>query len=67
MLRWWKHLKKADDEEYEQYKQQIQKENLTFKDKFSMFISAFLVIILPVSLGLIAFGLLILALFGAFG
>lgn len=67
MLRWWKHLKKADDEEYEQYKQQIQKENLTFKDKFSMFISAFLVIILPVSLGLIVFGLLILALFGAFG
>lgn len=67
MLRWWKHLKKADDEEYEQYKQQIQKENLTFKDKFSMFISAFLVIILPVSLGLFAFGLLILALFGAFG
>ena len=67
MLRWWKHLKKADDEEYEQYKQQIQKENLTFKDKFSMFISALLVIILPVSLGLIAFGLLILALFGAFG
>ena len=67
MLRWWKHLKKADDEEYEQYKQQIQKENLTFKDKFSKFISAFLVIILPVSLGLIAFGLLILALFGAFG
>ena len=67
MLRWWKHLKKADEEEYEQYKQQIQKENLTFKDKFSMFISAFLVIILPVSLGLIAFGLLILALFGAFG
>ncbi len=67
MLRWWKHLKKADDEEYEQYKQQIQKENLTFKDKFSMFISAFLVIILPVSLGLIALGLLILALFGAFG
>ncbi|HIT77451.1 MAG TPA: hypothetical protein IAD47_01515 [Candidatus Limihabitans stercoravium] len=67
MLRWWKHLKKLDKEEYEQYKEQIDKENLTAKDKFSMILSAFLVIVLPVSLGLIGFGVLILALFGAFG
>ncbi len=67
MLLWWKHLKKLDKEEYEQYKQQIDKENLTAKDKFSMILSAFLVIVLPVSLGLIGFGVLILALFGAFG
>lgn len=67
MLRWWKHLKKVDKEEYEQYKEQIDKENLTAKDKFSMILSAFLVIVLPVSLGLIGFGLLILALFGALG
>ena len=67
MLRWWKHLKKLDKEEYEQYKEQIDKENLTAKDKFSMILSAFLVIVLPVSLGLICFGVLMLALFGAFG
>ncbi len=67
MLRWWKHLKKLDKEEYEQYKEQIDKENLTAKDKFSMILSAFLVIVLPVSLGLIGFGVLMLALFGAFG
>lgn len=67
MLRWWKRLKKLDKEEYEQYKEQIDKENLTAKDKFSMILSAFLVIVLPVSLGLIGFGVLILALFGAFG
>lgn len=67
MLRWWKHLKKVDKEEYEQYKSQIEKENLSAKDKFSMILSAFLVIVLPVSIGLIGFGVLILALFGAFG
>lgn len=65
MFRWWKRLKKLDKKEEDEYRKQIQEEKLTGKEKFSIYLSAFLVIVLPVAIGLLLFGVLVLALFGA--
>lgn len=65
MLRWRKTLKKASKEEIEKYKEDISKENLTHKDRFAMYFSAFITIFLPIAIGLILFALVILLIFGA--
>ncbi len=65
MLRWRKTLKKASKEDIEKYKEELRKEKLTHKDKFAMYLSAFLTIFLPIAIGLILFALIILLIFGA--
>lgn len=56
----WNKLKKATPEEGAEFKKALQKESLSFKDKFSMLISAYLVLVLPAIIALAVISLLIL-------
>ena len=62
----WKRLKKSTPEEEKEFKERMSDENLTFKDKLAMIISAILVIVLPCLVILLALSFLILWIFGAF-
>ena len=59
-----KRLPKYDPEKQEQKLQQISEEELSWKDKLAMVLSAYLVILLPVMLVLIGLMLLFMWAFG---
>ena len=61
----WRRLKKATREQEEEFRERMSDEQVTAKDRFAMVLSAFLVVVLPCLAVLVAFGLLILLLFGA--
>ncbi len=63
---WWKRLKKATAEDDERFRQTMEDNKVGFKDGFAIILSAFLVIVLPCLLVLLAFGALCLLLIGAF-
>ena len=61
----WRRLKKPTREQEEEFRKRMSDDKITAKDRFAMALSAFLVIVLPCLAVLVAFGLLILFLFGA--
>jgi cell division septal protein FtsQ len=61
----WRRLKKPTREQEEEFRERMSDDKITAKDRFAMALSAFLVIVLPCLAVLVAFGLLILFLFGA--
>ena len=63
MALFWKRLKKATREEEEAFRKAVQDENLGCKDVFAIVASAFMVIVLPCLLVLLALGGLMLLLF----
>lgn len=61
----WKRLKKSTPEKEAEFADRMEEAKVTWKDRFAMIVSAFLVIFLPCTLILCALGLLILWMFGA--
>jgi len=61
----WRRLKKASKEEDLEFRERMSSVDVTRKDKLAMFLSAFLVIVLPCLLILGVFSLLMLWIFGA--
>lgn len=59
-----KKLKKITPEQEREFRENIQKENITFKDKIAMILSAYLVIVLPCLIVLVLLSLLVMFLFG---
>lgn len=64
MFRRNKLFKKHTEQEEKEYYRQVQEEKLTWKDRFAMAWSAFLVIVLPCLLVLATLSLLTLLIFG---
>ncbi len=62
-----KKIKKSTPEDEEKFRRAMEENDVGFKDKFAMAISAFLVIILPALLVLLALSGLAMLLFGLFG
>ena len=61
-----KRLRKSTPEEEREFAERMSDEQVTRKDKFAMVFSAFLVIVVPCILVLLAFAALILLALGAF-
>ena len=61
----WKRLKKPSREKEQEFQDMMSGEEVTWKDKLAMVFSAYLVILVPCIVILLAFGLLILWAFGA--
>lgn len=59
-----KKLKKITPEEEAKFRENIQKENITFKDKIAMILSAYVVIVLPCLIVLVLLSLFVMFLFG---
>lgn len=59
-----KKLKKITPEEKAEFRENIQKENVNFKDKIAMVLSAYVVIVLPCLIVLILLSLLAMFLVG---
>lgn len=62
----WRRLKKGDPKKAEEIKKALEERPDKGKDTLALLLSAFLTIALPAILILVAFGLLILFLFGGF-
>ena len=65
-MAWWKNLKKSTPEQEEEFQNMLQEEKVTLKDRFAMVMAAYLTILLPCTLVLVALGLLLIWLFGGF-
>ena len=63
---WWKRLKKSTPEQEAQFKDMLEAEKVTWKDRFAMAVAAFITILLPCTLILVALALLALWLVGGF-
>ena len=63
---WWKRLKKSTPEEEEQFKEMLAAEEVSWKDRIAMALAAYIAIVLPCMLILVALGLLALWLVGGF-
>lgn len=66
MLFFRKKLKKATKEDEERFARAMKENNVGFKDKFAMVISALLVLVLPSLLVLLALSGFVMLLFGGF-
>ncbi len=66
MLFFRKKLKKASKEDEERFARTMEENNVGFKDKFAMVISALLVLVLPSLLVLLVLSGFVMFLFGAF-
>ena len=62
-MAWWKHLKKSTPEQEEQFRDMLEEEKVTWKDRIAMVLAAYLVILLPCALILVALGLLLIWIF----
>ncbi len=62
----WKNMKQATSEDEAKFREQMQENQVSWKDGCAMTLAAFLVIVLPVSLILIGVCLLVMWGFGAF-
>ena len=60
----WGRIKKSTPEQEKEFKENLEKENVTRKDKFAMVASAFLVIVLPCLAVLLILAFLMLWIFG---
>lgn len=63
MAFFWKRLKKSTPEQEEEFRQRMQEENVGWKDTLAIILSAFLTLVLPCLLVLLALGGLMLWLF----
>ncbi len=62
---WWNHLKKSTQEEEEKFQDMMEEEKVSWKDKFSMVLAAYITILLPCAAILVVVGLLLVWLIGA--
>lgn len=62
----WRRLKKPTPEQEQDFQERMSDAQVTWKDKLAMVLSAYLAILLPCILILVAFGCLVLWIFGAF-
>lgn len=60
----WRRLKKATQQQRQEFRERMYKQ-VTMGDRFAMMVAAYLTILLPCALILLAFGVLILWFFGA--
>jgi len=65
-MAWWKNLKKSTPEQEEQFKEMLYEEKVSWKDRISMVLAAYLTILLPCAIILVAVGLLVIWIFGGF-
>ena len=63
-MAWWKNLKKSTPEQEEQFKDMLYEEKVTWKDRIAMVLAAYIAILLPCAIILVAVGLLLLWIFG---
>lgn len=61
----WRRLKKATQQQRQEFRERMSHKQVSMGDRFAMMLAAYLTILLPCALILLAFGLLILWLFGA--
>ncbi len=61
----WQDMKKSTPEQEQQFAENLQREGVTFKEKFLMLMSAYLVILVPCALILIGMCLLAMLFFRA--
>ena len=61
---WWKRLKKSTPEQEEQFKDMLAAEKVSWKDRITMALAAYITILLPCTLILVAIVLLALWLVG---
>lgn len=62
----WRRLKKPTAEQEQEFQERMSDEQVSWKDKLAMVLSAYVTILLPCVLILLAFGFLVLWIFGAF-
>ncbi len=62
----WKNMKQATPEDEAKFREQMQENQVTWKDGLAMTLAAFITIVLPISLILIGVCLLVMWGFGAF-
>ncbi len=62
----WKNMKQATPEDEAKFREQLQENQVTWKDGLAMTLAAFIIIVLPISLILIGVCLLVMLGFGAF-
>ena len=65
-MAWWKHLKKSTPEQEAEFTEMLYEEKVTWKDRISMVLAAYLTILLPCAIILLVVGLLVIAIFGGF-
>lgn len=63
-MAWWKHLKRSTPEQEEQFQDMLHEEKVTWKDRIAMVLAAYLTILLPCAIILLAVGLLVIWIFG---
>ena len=65
-MAWWNHLKKSTPEQEEEFKEMLDQEKVSWKDRWAMVLAAYLTILLPCAVILVVVGLLIIWIFGGF-
>lgn len=65
-MAWWKNLKKSTPEQEEQFKEMLAEEKVSWKDRIAMVLAAYLTILIPCAIILLAVGLLVIWIFGGF-
>jgi len=65
-MAWWKNLKKSTPEQEEQFQNMLDEEKVTWKERATMLLAAYLTILLPCVIILVAVGLLMIWIFGGF-
>jgi hypothetical protein len=62
----WRRLKKSTPQQEKEFAENLSKENVGFKDRLAMYLSAILVLVLPALAVVVLLSLLVLWIFGAF-
>lgn len=62
----WRRLKKSTPHQEKEFAENLSKENVGFKDRLAMYLSAILVLVLPALAVVVLLSLLVLWIFGAF-
>ena len=62
----WRRLKKSTPQQEKEFAENLSKENVGFKDRLAMYLSAILVLVLPALAVEVLLSLLVLWIFGAF-
>ena len=65
-MAWWNHLKKSTPEQEEEFKEMLDQEKVSWKDRWAMVLAAYLTILLPCAVILTVVVLLIIWIFGGF-
>lgn len=65
MIAWWKRLKKSTPEQEDRFQEMLKEEKVSWKDRFAMLLAAYVSILLPCAIILVALALLAMWMFGA--